>query len=100
MTIFRRDQNFHIGPPRGGKTFVVRDAGFKRALDRNSAAAFLFAAMVKAEADGHGRVYQFEVPDFSTTTAPKMTPKEFKATYGDKPGVTYFCPDHLKHELE
>jgi hypothetical protein len=100
MTIFRRNQNFHIGPPRGGKTLIARDASFKRALDQNPAATFMFAAMVKAEVEGHGRVYQFEVPDSTTTSAPKMTPKEFKAAYGNKPGVTFHCPDHLKHELE
>jgi hypothetical protein len=50
---------------------IARDASFKRALDQNPAATQLFAAMVKAEVEGHGRVYQFEVPDFSAISARK-----------------------------
>jgi hypothetical protein len=40
-----------------------------------------------------------ETPPLAASS-PTMTLKEFKAAFGSKPGATFHCPEHLKHELE
>jgi len=40
-----------------------------------------------------------EIPA-NAASAPKMTLKQFRDAYANKPGATFHCPDHLKHELD
>lgn len=70
-----------------------------KAAEARHNAALLRDALHDLEARGLCQVVNVEVPA-NACSAPKMTLKQFKAAFGDKPGATFRCPDHLKHELE
>jgi hypothetical protein len=88
------------GPAKPASATIITGTTHLRAA--NAAATkqnvkLLRDTLLDLEASGFGRLVSIEVlPD----AAPRMTLKEFKAAFGDKPGVTFRCPDHLKHELE
>jgi hypothetical protein len=90
------------GPAESPRSFIVTGTTYHRgaraaATKRN--VALLTEILSDLEAKGFGKVGSVEAPSNVTGAPVKMTVAEFKSAF-HKPGTTFHCPAHMKHELE
>jgi hypothetical protein len=61
--------------------------------------AALRETLLELETQGIVSFVNIEVPPIQASS-PRMSVKQFRDAYANKPGATFYCPDHLKHELD
>jgi hypothetical protein len=102
-TIVEKDGRKHFAADRGpaskpGSATAQNDQPTQATMNERNANA-LRDALVDLQSKGLVKFASIETPPLSASS-PTMTLKEFKAAFANKPGATFHCPEHLKHELE